>query len=136
MWPRVDFCNDHAVYRDSRQKLEVFFDRASLPLLWDASWNQWKHLWGAKVSIKATFIQSGKYQHRGDAWHLVKWETALPTRIEVALPANISEQIAEARETHHRFGQFSEALDQIRARIESAPVESAEKHCQLTRRKR
>ena len=119
------FYNDHAVYRDSRHKLEAFFDQTSLPLLWDASWNQWKHLLGAKIGVKATFVQSGKYLHRGDEWHLVKWETALPSRIEVALPANIAEQIAEARETHHRFGQFAERLDQIRARIESAPVERA-----------
>jgi hypothetical protein len=123
---RVEFHNDHAIYRDSRRKLEVFFDQTSLPLLWDSSWNQWKHLLGAKIGVKGTFIQSGKYQHRGDAWHLVNWETALPSRIEAALPANIAEQIAQARETHHRFGQFAEALDQIRARIESTPVERAD----------
>jgi hypothetical protein len=112
---RVEFHNDHAIYRNSRRKLEVFFDQTSLPLLWDSSWNRWKHLLGAKLGIKASFIQSGKYQYRGDAWHLVNWETALPSRIEAALPANIAEQIAQARETHHRFGQFAEALDQIRA---------------------
>jgi len=123
---KVEFYNDHAIYRDSRRKMEIFFDQASLPLLWDSSWNQWKHLLGAKIGVKATFIQSGKYQHRGDAWHLVQWETAVPSRIEATLPANISEQIAEARETHHRFGQFAESLDQIRARIESAPVERAD----------
>jgi curved DNA-binding protein CbpA len=123
---RVEFHNDHAIYRDSRRKLEVFFDQASLPLFWDSSWNQWKHLLGAKLGIKATFIQSGKYQYGGDAWHLVNWETALPSRIEVALPANVAEQIAQARETHHRFGQFAEALDQIRARIESAPIDRAD----------
>jgi len=123
---RVEFLNDHAVYRDSRSKLEVAFDRASLPLLWDATWNQWKHLLGAKVPIKGTFIQSGKYQHRGNAWHLAKWETALPSRIEVALPTNIGEQVAQARETHYRFGHFAEALDQIRARIESTPIEKAD----------
>jgi hypothetical protein len=43
--------------------------------------------------------------------------------MEVELPSNIAEQIAEARRTHHRLGEFSEALDLIRARIESAPVE-------------
>lgn len=123
---RFEFHNDHAIYRDSRRKLEVFFDQTSLPLLWDSSWNQWKHLLGAKLGIKATFIQSGKYQYRGDAWHLVNWETALPSRIEAALPANIAEEIAQARETHHRFGQFFDALDQIRARIESTPVEKAD----------
>jgi len=97
-----------------------------LPLLWDSSWNQWKHLLGTKIGIKATFIQSGKYQHRGDTWYLVQWDTVLPSRIEVALPANIAEQIAEARQTHHRFGQFAESLDRIRARIESMPVERAD----------
>ena len=123
---RVEFHNDHAIYRDSRRKLEVFFDQTSLPLLWDSSWNRWKHLLGAKLGIKATFVQSGKYQYRGDAWHLVNWESALPSRIEAMLPANIAEQIVQARETHHRFGQFFDALDQIRVRIESTPVEKAD----------
>lgn len=123
---RVEFHNDHAIYRDSRHKLEVFFDRASLPLLWDPSWNQWKHLLGTKISIKATFIQSGKYQQRAGAWHLVQWQTALPSGIEVALPANFPEQFNDARETHHHFGQFADALDHIRARIESSPVERAD----------
>jgi hypothetical protein len=122
----VVFHNDDAVFRDSRRKLEIFFDQSSLPLLWDSSWNQWKHLLGAKIGVKGTFLQSGKYQHRGDAWHLVQWKTVLLSRIEVALPAHIAEQTAEARQTHHRFGQFAEALDQVRARIESAPVERAE----------
>lgn len=118
--------DDHAVYRDSRRKLEIFFDRSCLPLLWDSSWNQWKHLLAAKIGIKTTFIQSGKYQHSAGAWHLVKWETALPSRIEAELPANIAERIAEARQTHHRFGEFAEVLDQVRARIEVAPVERAD----------
>jgi len=122
----VVFHNDHAVYRDSHRKLEIFFDYSSLPLPWDSSWNQWKHLVGAKIGVKATFVQSGKYLHQGDSRHLAQWETALPSRIEVALPVNIAEQIAEARRTHHRFGQFAEALDLIRARIEAAPVERAE----------
>ena len=119
----VVFHNDRAIYRDSRRKLEVVFDHSSLPLVWDSSWNQWKHLLGAKVGVKATFIQNGKYRHRGDVWHLVKWETALPSRVEATLPTNIAEQIHEARQTHHRFGQYADALEYIRARIESAPVE-------------
>ena len=122
----VAFYNDHAIYRDSRRKLEVLFDQASLPLLWDSSWNQWKHLLGTKIGVKATFIQSGKYQHRAGAWNLAQWETAPPSRIEVALPSNIAEQIADARKTHHRLGEFAEALDIIRVRIESAPVERAD----------
>ena len=120
------FYEDRAVYRDARRKLEITFDQAAMPLSWDSTWNQWKHLLGAKVSVKAAFIQSGKYQHRGEAWHLVKWETALPSRIVVTLPVNITEQVNEARQTHHRFGQFAEAFDRIRTRTESAPVERAD----------
>jgi hypothetical protein len=120
---RVAFYNDRAVYRDSRRKLEILFDQTSLPLLWDSSWNQWKHLLGTKIGVKATFVQSGQYYHHADAWNLAQWETAVPSRIEVTLPSSIVEQVAEARKTHHRFGEFSEALDLIRARIESAPVE-------------
>jgi len=123
---KVTFHKHHAIYRDSRHRIEVLFDQASLPLSWDSSWNQWKHLLGAKVGVKAPFIQSGKYQNRAGAWHLVKWQTALPSRLEVALPSNIAEQVAEARRTHHRFGQFAEALDRIRARLESVPIERGE----------
>jgi curved DNA-binding protein CbpA len=123
---KVAFYNDHAIYRDSRRKLEVLFDQTSLPLLWDSSWNQWKHLLGTKIGLKATFIQSGKYQQRAGTWHLTRWEAALPGRVEVALPSSIAEQIAEARKTHHRFGEFSEAVDLIRVRIESEPVERAD----------
>ena len=120
------FYEDRAGYRDARRRCEIMFDQAAMPLSWDSTWNQWKHLLGAKVSVKAAFIQTGKYQRRGEAWHLVKWETALPSRIAATLPVNIAEQINEARETHHRFGQFAEAFDRIRTHTESRPLERAE----------
>ena len=123
---KFDFYNDHALYRDARRKLEVLVDPALIPLVWDATWNQWKHLLGAKVEVKATFVETGNYRHRGGAWHLVKWETALPSRIEVKLPMDIAEQVETARKSYHRFGQFSDALDRIRARIEKEPVERDE----------
>jgi hypothetical protein len=123
---KCTFYDDRAVYRDARQRCEITLDQAAVPLAWDSTWNQWKHLLGAKVGIKAAFMQSGKYQHRGEAWHLVKWETALPSRIEATLPVNITEQIKEALQTHHRFGQFADALDRIRGRTESVPIERAD----------
>ena len=122
----ITFYGDRAIFRDSRHRIEVHFDQASLPLSWDPSWNQWKHLLGAKVGVNAPFIQSGKYQHRAGTWHLVKWQTALPSRLEVAVPSNIAEQVAEAQTTHHRFGEFAESLDRIRARLESVPIERGE----------
>jgi hypothetical protein len=123
---KCTFYDDHAVYRDARQKCEIMFDQSALPLSWDSTWNQWKHLLGAKIGVRAAFIQSGKYQRRGEAWHLAKWDTALPSRIEVTLPVDIAEQVNEARQTHHRFGQFADALDRIRTRTESTPIERAD----------
>ena len=123
---KFDFSSDRASYRDVRRKLEVLLDRSALPLFWDATWNQWKHLLGAKVEILADFVQSGKYRHRQGEWQLVQWETALPSRIAVTLPADITGQIETARRTFHRFGEFSAALDQIRARIERQPTEKEE----------
>ncbi|MGH9737485.1 MAG: hypothetical protein ACRD4X_02745 [Candidatus Acidiferrales bacterium] len=123
---KCTFYDDRAIYRDGQRKCEIMFDQSALPLSWDSAWNQWKHLLGAKITIRAAFIQSGKYQRRGEAWHLVRWETALPSRMELTLPVNIAEQTSEARQTHHRFGQFADALDRIRARTESAPIERAD----------
>jgi hypothetical protein len=123
---KFTFYENQASYRDSHRKLDILLDKASLPLLWDPTWNQWKHLLGAKIGIKTRFIQSGKYHQHAGEWYLARWETSLPSRTEVILPANIAEQIAEAQKTHHRFGEFSDALHQIQLRIESAPIERAE----------
>ena len=54
---------------------------------------------------------------------MVKSETALPSRIHVKLPTEITEQIDTAQRSFRRFGEFSEALEQIRTRIECEPME-------------
>jgi len=123
---QVDFYGDRAIYRDARRKLEVLLDQSAMPILWDATWNQWKHLLGVKMEIHATFVEAGKYRHRGGDWQLVKWETALPSRLQVKLPARTNEEIQSARKIYHRFGQFADAFDRIRARIEQEPVEKTE----------
>ena len=46
--------------------------------------------------------------------------------LKLRSPVNIAEQINEARQTHHRLGQFADALGRIRTRIESAPIERAD----------
>jgi hypothetical protein len=121
-----DFHNDRAIYRDARRKVEVTLDQSALPITWDATWKQWKHLLGAKVELKGTFVETGKYRHRRGEWQLMKWETALPSRIAVKVPANLTEQIETARNKYHRFGEFSDALASIRARIEREPMEREE----------
>jgi hypothetical protein len=108
------------------RKLEVGLDPGVLPLVWDATWNQWKHLLGTKVELKATFVLSGKYRRHRGQWEPVKWETALPSRLEVKLPVDTQSQIEKARRTFHRLGQYSDALEQIRADIAKSPIEKKE----------
>jgi len=130
-WFRVparqcDFYADRALCRDVRRKLEFWLDPALLHMLWDPGWNQWKHLLGAKIEVKSTFVQSGKYRKRGACWELVRWETALPSRLSVKLPADFHEQVEIARRTYHCFGQYSRALDQIRLCLEHRAIEKRE----------
>jgi hypothetical protein len=123
---KFDFYADRAIYRDARRKLELMVDQATMPLVWDQSWNQWKHLLGTKVEIDATFVRAGKYRMRGQAWILVQWDTALPSRLHVNVPAAAQEQVIAARNRYHRFGHHSRALEMVRARIERQPVEKKE----------
>ena len=123
---KFDFQSKSAIYHDGRRKLEVLVDQAAMPLVWDQTWNQWKHLLGAKVEIDATFARAGKYHMKSGPWDLIQWESALPSRLEIRLPNNLEEQVESARRTYHRFGQYSQALDRIRARIESEPIEKKE----------
>jgi hypothetical protein len=83
---RCDFYDDSALCRDVRRKLEFWLDPAALHTVWNSTWNQWKHLAGAKIEVDATFVQSGKYRKRRGEWELVPWETALPSRLRVTLP--------------------------------------------------
>ncbi len=123
---QCDFYDDRALCRDVRRKLEFWLDPALLHTLWDPTWNQWKHLLGTKIEVDGTFIQSGKYRKRGGAWELVRWETALPSRLAIELPANFHQQVETAKTTYHRFGQYSHALDQIRLCLEHRAIERTE----------
>ena len=123
---QCDFYEDRALCRDVRRKLEFWLDPALLHTLWDPTWNQWKHLLGAKIEVTGTFIQNGKYRKRGGAWELVRWETALPSRLVVQVPADFQQQLETAKTTHHRFGQYSRALDQIRLCLEHRAIERTE----------
>ena len=114
------------VYRDSRRKAEVFLDQLSLPVPWDPTWNQWRHLVGAKLGVEATFVRSGRYRLRDGEWHLVEWETALPSRLKISLPADAHEVVANARKTFSRSGQFFDAIRGIRGRVEREPIERRE----------
>jgi hypothetical protein len=123
---KIEFLDGYAVYRDSRRKAEVFLDQLALPLPWDPTWNQWRHLLGAKFGVEATFVKTGKYRLRDGEWHLVEWETALPSRLKISLPADAHEVVANARKTYSRFGQFFDTIQAIRDRLEREPIERQE----------
>lgn len=123
---KFEFYDRTAVYRDARRKLEVAVDQSVMPVVWDQTWNQWKHWVGAKVQIEGAFLHAGKYRMKSGDWKLVEWECALPSRLSVKLPANFQEQLDKARTTYHRFGQYAPAFDRIRARIQRQPMERAE----------
>ncbi len=120
---RFDFHSDRAIYRDARRKLELTLDQSSVPIVWDGTWNRWKHLLSAKAELQGTFVRTGRYRHWHGEWHLIQWETALPSRVRARLPTDVAEQVETARRSYHRFGEFSEALSQIRDRIEQEPME-------------
>jgi hypothetical protein len=123
---RCEFYDDRALYQDLRRKLELWLDPAVLHRVWDAGWNQWKHLLGAKMEVSGTFVQSGKYRRRHGEWELIEWETAVPSRLHVNLPADLEDQLLTAQRTYQRFGQYSAALDRIRLRTEYQAVEKAD----------
>jgi hypothetical protein len=122
---KCEFYCDHSLYRDIHRRVEFWLDPAVLHQVWDATWNQWKHLLGKKMEVNATFVKSGKNRwHRND-WQLVTWETALPSRLEIRLPAGFERQVEAAKRTYHRFGQYAPALDKIRTLVERKPLEKA-----------
>ena len=104
----------------------MILDPISLPLAFDPTWNQWRHLVSTKLGVDATFVKSGKYRLRDGEWHLVDWETALPSRLKITLPRDTQEVLANARKLHHWFGQFFDAIQRIRLRLEQEPLERQE----------
>jgi hypothetical protein len=123
---QCDFNEDRALCRDVHRKLEFWLDPALLHIHWDPTWNQWKHLLATKIEVNATFVQSGKFRNHSEGRELVRWETALPSRIVIQTPSDIEQQLETAKIGYRRFGQYSRALDQIRLCLEHRAVEKAE----------
>lgn len=123
---RLDFFSDHAILRDSRRKLEVLIDHQLLPLKWDQTWSQWRHLISANIEISAEFVRTGKYRKRGAEWHFDEWETALPSTTEIRVPAEVHESILKARNAQSRFGRYFDEIDRLRWHVQQIPTECEE----------
>jgi curved DNA-binding protein CbpA len=122
----LDFFSDHAILRDSRRKLEVLIDHQLLPLKWDQTWSQWRHLISASVEISAEFVRTGKHRKRDAEWQFEEWETALPSTAEVTVPAEVHESIQKARNAHSRFGRYFDEIDRLRWHVQQIPTECDE----------
>jgi hypothetical protein len=83
---KLDYFEDYAILRDRHRKLEVLIEHQLLPLRWDPTWSQLRHLITATVEISADFIHAGRYRKRGGEWKLIEWETALPSRTDLEMP--------------------------------------------------
>ena len=90
---------------------------------WDPSWNRWKHLLSSKIEVEGAFVRSGKYKKRDGGWEFVDWETGLPSRLSVSIPADFEHDIERARNRYIRFGHYSRGLDQIRLCLEHKAIE-------------
>ncbi len=123
---KLDFFNDHAILRDPRRKLEVLIDHQLLPLKWDQTWSQWRHLISASIEISADFVRTGRYCQRGGEWRVEEWEVALPSTTEIAVPAEVHESILKARNAHSRFGRYFDEIDRLRWHVQQIPTECDE----------
>jgi hypothetical protein len=120
---RIDSFNGYAVYRDSRRKVEAYLDPVVLPVAWDPTWNQWRHLVGTKIGISGTFIEAGKYRINRGEWHLVKWQAAVPSRLSIDVPSDAAEAIKAARRSYERFGEHHDAIARIQASLQREPLD-------------
>jgi len=118
-----DFYDDKALCRDVSRKLQFWVDPALVHVAWDPSWNRWKHLLSSKIEVEGAFVRGGKYKKRDGDWEFVAWETGLPSRLSVKLPADFQQDIDRAQSMYRQFGQYSRALDQIRLCLEHKAIE-------------
>ena len=104
----------------------MLIDQQLLPLKWDQTWSQWRHLINASIEISADFVRTGKYRKEDGQRRLIEWEAALPSRTEVSLPPDLDESILNARRAHSRFGQYFDDIDRLRWHVQQIPTECDE----------
>ncbi len=127
---RCEFFADRVVCRDPRRKLEVWLDSNVLPGLgWDLTWNHWKHWLRTRIEVQATFVHAGKYRLYNGEWILRKWQAALPSRLQVHAPSNVSEDVQHAQMIHALLGEHADLVQHIRNQCQKIPIE----HTQVER---
>jgi hypothetical protein len=119
-----EFFTDRIVYRDSRRKLEIWLDANLLPdVPWDLTWNHWKHWLTTRLEVQATFVHAGRHRLNRGEWILRRWHAALPSRLRVATPERLADDIERAKAIHSLLGLHSDLVEKVRAEVEKWPVE-------------
>jgi hypothetical protein len=110
-----------AIGRESTLRLlEVPLDAVLLPgISWDVTWNHWKYWLSSRIKVEATFIRTGKYRFCKAEWILRTWLTALPSRLRVTMPDDITADIERAQAIHALLGERADLVKKFRARSRS-----------------
>ncbi len=121
---QCEFLPDRIALLDPRRKLEIWLDAGLLDgIAWDPTWNRWKHWLRTRFDVNATVVQSSKYRLVRGEWVVRTWWTALPSRISVAVPAAVHEDVVRAHAIYELLGQYAEVLQKLREQIARQPVE-------------
>lgn len=119
-----EFFTDWVVCRDPRRKLEVWLDANLLPgVPWDLTWNEWKHWLTTRLEVQATFVYACKYRLRKGEWILRTWHSALPSRLSVTVPDDLTADVYQAKAIHKLLGEHADVVEKVRAEVEKQPVE-------------
>ncbi|MBZ5506438.1 MAG: hypothetical protein LAO78_13340 [Acidobacteriia bacterium] len=81
---------------------------------------------GLEDRNQGSFVTRARYRKKAGSWNKSLWETALPSRTSVRVPANLVEQIDQARKKHQQFGKYAPAIEEIRAFLQRQPLERAD----------
>lgn len=121
---RCEFFADRVICLDPRRKVEVLLDGNHLPgVQWELTWNQWKHWLKSRIEVEATMVHAGKYRFRKGEWILRPWFAALPSRIQVSLPADLAGDVERAQAIHKLLGEHADLVTRVRAELVKQPVE-------------
>ena len=121
---RCEFFANRVICLDPRRKVEVLLDGNLLPgVQWDLTWNQWKHWLKSRIEVEATLVHAGKYRFRKGEWILRQWFAALPSRIQVSLPADLAADVERAQAIHKLLGEHADLVTHVREELVKRPVE-------------
>ncbi|MCC6396661.1 MAG: J domain-containing protein, partial [Bacteroidetes bacterium] len=119
-----EFLPDRIDYQDPRRRIELSIDETLLPEFhWDATWNSWGAWLSSSVEVTATFVKSDRIRfHKGER-EVRTWLTAIPSRMSLRPPADLSADIEQARAIRRLLGDHVEVIERIRREAQRHPIE-------------